>query len=142
MPPDVRNSLADYVFHPAMLDAAIHIMGHPAFSGNYDRDQYHLPHKVDTVTLHPALSKKPFPKKIYTYATCIKWTTGNYTSPSAVMDLNTPSNRVRGHKLRGNGRRRESSVHHRQVGSSVARIPDEDGPYTLRGYFPADSDLP
>lgn len=66
-------SLADYRMHPAILDAAIHVMVHPTLTGNYDSELYHLPSKVSSIRL---LRTGPLPKTVYGYATLVNWSPG------------------------------------------------------------------
>ena len=73
-------SIADYVFHPAVMDAAVHVVAHPLLTGNYDRDVYHLPDKVATFRTYPRLRESPFPEVLYAKATTVSWCPGMYTS--------------------------------------------------------------
>ncbi len=69
-------SIEDYVFHPAILDAAIHIVAHPMMTGNYDRDLYHLPDKVSAFRTSSRLRTEAFPEVLYAKATTIAWAPG------------------------------------------------------------------
>lgn len=69
----ISISLADYRLHPAILDAAIHVMVHLALTGNYDSELYHLPSKVSSIRL---LRTGPLPKTVYGYATLVNWSPG------------------------------------------------------------------
>ncbi|KAI1783602.1 ketoacyl-synt-domain-containing protein [Ganoderma leucocontextum] len=69
---DLPN-LSDYRFHPAILDAAIHIVAHPNLTGNQDPDLYHLPSKVAAFRLGPRYGESPFPKLVYAYAISVDW---------------------------------------------------------------------
>ncbi|KAF7373671.1 Reducing polyketide synthase FUB1 [Mycena sanguinolenta] len=42
----------EYIIHPAILDACLHVMVHPAFTGNADRNTYYLPSRVQWVVRH------------------------------------------------------------------------------------------
>ena len=66
-------SLADYRVHPAILDAAIHVMVHPILTGNFHPELYHLPSRVSSVRL---LRLGPLPETVYGYATLVKWPPG------------------------------------------------------------------
>ena len=82
----VPFSIADYRLHPAILDAAIHVMVHPALTGNYDSELYHLPSRVSSVRL---LRTGPLPKTIYAYAALVRWSPGttshNLTSRESLI---------------------------------------------------------
>ncbi|KAH8835100.1 polyketide synthase [Flagelloscypha sp. PMI_526] len=41
----------DYILHPAILDACLHVLVHPAFSGHMDRNVYFLPSRIQHVQL-------------------------------------------------------------------------------------------
>ncbi|EJF59192.1 ketoacyl-synt-domain-containing protein [Dichomitus squalens LYAD-421 SS1] len=66
-------NFSDYRLHPAILDAAIHIVAHPNLTGNHDPDLYHLPSKVGVFRLCPGFGKRPFPKLVYTHAVSVDW---------------------------------------------------------------------
>ncbi|TFY60143.1 hypothetical protein EVJ58_g5333 [Rhodofomes roseus] len=70
---DLEN-ISNYVLHPAILDSALHILVHPAITGNRDKGRYYLPAKIGTLTIHDLLLQQPFPEKIFTHATFVKWT--------------------------------------------------------------------
>ena len=74
------SSFADYIFHPAILDAAIHVLINPRMTGNYDPNLYHLPSKIAAFRLCPAFREKPFPTTIFTHATFVSWTPGMFYS--------------------------------------------------------------
>ncbi len=59
--------------HPAILDAAVHVMVHPIVTGNYHPELYHLPSRISSSRL---LRTVPLPKTVYGYATLVKWTPG------------------------------------------------------------------
>ncbi|KAH9933653.1 ketoacyl-synt-domain-containing protein [Epithele typhae] len=71
--PDIPNC-ADYRLHPAILDAAIHTPIHPAFTGNYDPNLYHLPSRVRAFRLCPGYFDRPFPDTIFSHARFESWT--------------------------------------------------------------------
>ena len=81
-----RISIADYRLHPAILDAAIHVMVHPILTGNYDSELYHLPSRVSSIRL---LGSGIPSKIIYSYITLVKWTPG--TSCEARRGLPKPN---------------------------------------------------
>ncbi|OBZ73483.1 Nonribosomal peptide synthetase 14 [Grifola frondosa] len=68
--PDVH----DYRLHPAILDAALHVVVHPLLTGNRDKAQYYLPDKVGALIIHDPLLDKPFPRTFYAHATFSRWT--------------------------------------------------------------------
>lgn len=69
-------SISDYRMHPAILDAAIHLVAHPYLTGNFDPDLYHLPAKCRAFRLCPGYFDKPFPETVYSYAKFVDWTPG------------------------------------------------------------------
>ncbi|KAI0944350.1 Type I Iterative Polyketide synthase (PKS) [Taiwanofungus camphoratus] len=64
---------AGFKLHPAILDAAIHALAHPVLNGNKDKNRYCLPSKLGSFVVHKALTDRPFPRTIYTYATVSNW---------------------------------------------------------------------
>ena len=72
----LSSSFSDYRLHPAVLDAAIHIVAHPSLTGNHDPDLYHLPSKVGVFRLCPEYGKRPFPKSVYAHAVSVEWSPG------------------------------------------------------------------
>ena len=62
------------------MDSALHILVHPAITGNRDKGRYYLPAKIGTFAIHDTLLQNPFPAKVYTHATFVKWTPGEYHS--------------------------------------------------------------
>ncbi|KAI0358347.1 ketoacyl-synt-domain-containing protein, partial [Trametes cingulata] len=70
---DIPN-FSDYRFHPAILDAALHVLVHPYITGNYDHDSYHLPSRISSLRLSPAFFANPFPRRLYSHASFIEWT--------------------------------------------------------------------
>ncbi|KAH9840927.1 ketoacyl-synt-domain-containing protein [Rhodofomes roseus] len=68
------GDISNYILHPAILDSALHILVHPAITGNRDKGRYYLPAKIGTFAVHAPLLKKPFPSKVFTHATFVKWT--------------------------------------------------------------------
>ncbi|KAI1798467.1 polyketide synthase [Ganoderma leucocontextum] len=79
---DIPN-LADYRMHPAILDAAIHVMVHPTLTGNYDSELYHLPSRISSIRL---LRTGPLPKTVYGYATLVKWSPDAITYNAMILD--------------------------------------------------------
>lgn len=67
---------AGFKLHPAILDAAIHALAHPVLNGNKDKNRYCLPSKLGSFVVHKALTDRPFPRTIYTYATVSNWAPG------------------------------------------------------------------
>lgn len=78
------TSLSDYRLHPAILDAAIHIMVHPMLTGNYDSDVYHLPSKISTVRF---MHSGQLPAVVFGYTTLVDWTPGEFTLVSSCIRL-------------------------------------------------------
>ncbi|TFK80433.1 hypothetical protein K466DRAFT_605341, partial [Polyporus arcularius HHB13444] len=69
---DLPN-LADYRFHPAILDAAIHIVVHPIMTGNHDRDLYHLPSKVAAFRMCSSVEQQDLSSGLYAHAITTGW---------------------------------------------------------------------
>ncbi len=78
-------SFEDYVFHPAILDAAIHVVVNPRLSGNYDRDLYFFSSRLAALRLLPAFREKPFPNTLFTHATFVNWAPGKTAMHSQYM---------------------------------------------------------
>ncbi|CCM05253.1 uncharacterized protein FIBRA_07463 [Fibroporia radiculosa] len=85
---DDLPDIDDFIFHPAVLDSALHILVHPALTGNRDETQYYLPSKVGSFAVHDALQRKPFPRMIYTHATFVKWSPERLVYDFTVTDEN------------------------------------------------------
>ncbi|TFK84686.1 ketoacyl-synt-domain-containing protein, partial [Polyporus arcularius HHB13444] len=83
---DDLPNIEDYVFHPAILDAAIHIVAHPMMTGNYDRDLYHLPDKVSAFRTSSRLRTEAFPEVLYAKATTIAWAPEAITFDIVITD--------------------------------------------------------
>ncbi|CCM00168.1 uncharacterized protein FIBRA_02196 [Fibroporia radiculosa] len=69
---DLQN-VDRYHIHPAILDAALHGLVHPALTGHKNDPRYFLPSKTAAFIFHDALVKRPFPRIVYTYFTITKW---------------------------------------------------------------------
>ncbi|KAI0694299.1 ketoacyl-synt-domain-containing protein [Cerioporus squamosus] len=82
---DIPN-FSDYVIHPAILDAALHIAVHPRFTGNHDRAKYHLPSKIGAVKLCTDVRNKPFPSTIYSHATFVSWSPDHMVYDFTITD--------------------------------------------------------
>ncbi|KAI0739465.1 ketoacyl-synt-domain-containing protein [Daedaleopsis nitida] len=70
---DIPN-ISDYRMHPAIVDAAIHVLINPRVHGNYDSNLYYLPSKIAAFRSCPALHARPFPSTIFTHAVFVRWT--------------------------------------------------------------------
>ncbi|KZT66074.1 hypothetical protein DAEQUDRAFT_752280 [Daedalea quercina L-15889] len=68
------GDISNYILHPAILDSALHILVHPAITGNRDKGRYYLPAKIGTLAIHDLLLQNSFPAKVFTHATFVKWT--------------------------------------------------------------------
>ena len=66
------------MFHPAILDAVIHVVVNPRLSGNYDRNLSFFSSKLAALRLLPAFKEKPFPTTIYTHAAFVNWPPGQW----------------------------------------------------------------
>ncbi|KAH9944952.1 ketoacyl-synt-domain-containing protein [Epithele typhae] len=73
------SNIADYVLHPAILDAAIHVETHPVLTGNFDPNLYHLPSRIHAFRLCSAFFEAELPEIVYSYATYEDWTPDSVT---------------------------------------------------------------
>lgn len=73
------TSLADYRFHPAILDAAVHVAVHPMMTSNYNHDFYYLPSKISAFRLCAASTNEPISKLMYSKVTAVSWSPGMCT---------------------------------------------------------------
>ncbi|KAJ7865579.1 hypothetical protein B0H14DRAFT_2347885, partial [Mycena olivaceomarginata] len=67
---EVRGGAADLtdsslVFHPAILDAAVHVLVHPLFTRNLEKYAYYLPSAVKKFLLHKAFVAHKMPVVIF-----------------------------------------------------------------------------
>ncbi|KAI0731474.1 ketoacyl-synt-domain-containing protein [Fomitopsis betulina] len=79
------GDISNYILHPAILDSALHILVHPAITGNRDKGRYYLPAKIGTLAIHDTLLQNPFPAKVYTHAKFVKWTPESLVYDFAVV---------------------------------------------------------
>ncbi|KAH7906790.1 hypothetical protein BJ138DRAFT_1071251 [Hygrophoropsis aurantiaca] len=76
-----------YVIHPAILDACIHVVVHPRFTANTNRNIYYLPSRIHTFVLHDALSRDaPFPSSVYAHAILREWLPNEMVTDVVVFD--------------------------------------------------------
>lgn len=68
-----RCSLADYIAHPAILDAALHVSVHPYITGYGSGPRYYLPSKIGVVTIHDALTQRRLTKRLWAYCRMTDW---------------------------------------------------------------------
>ncbi|KAH7925399.1 polyketide synthase [Leucogyrophana mollusca] len=76
-----------YVIHPAILDSCLHVMVHPSFTANADRNVYYLPSRVDRVVLHKSRDRLILPEVIYVHAVFREWRPDNLLLDFTIMDL-------------------------------------------------------
>ncbi|KAF8525874.1 hypothetical protein BU17DRAFT_83380 [Hysterangium stoloniferum] len=81
--PDVN----DYLFHPAVLDACLHIAVHPAFTGNADRNTYYLPAGVKWVHLSQG-KKTRLPSTLFAHVTFKLWRPDGLVIDFVIVDSN------------------------------------------------------
>ncbi|KAI0683985.1 polyketide synthase [Cerioporus squamosus] len=82
---DIVN-IADYIVHPAILDAALHFVAHPMVTGNYDRNIYHLPNTLAAFRTYSRLRRGAFPETLYAKARTISWSPDAITFDIIVCD--------------------------------------------------------
>ncbi|KZT25650.1 ketoacyl-synt-domain-containing protein [Neolentinus lepideus HHB14362 ss-1] len=73
------SDLDGYHLHPAILDAALHIMVHPILTCCWDKTRYYLPSKVAAFTVHDALFENPFPRTVYAHGIMSSWSPKSIT---------------------------------------------------------------
>jgi hypothetical protein len=71
-----RDSTGAYKFHPAVLDACVHVMVHEAFTLNTDPTIYYLPSNVGRLSITDALLERPFPPVLYAHCILQCWRPG------------------------------------------------------------------
>lgn len=64
---------SDYVMHPAILDAAIHVSVHPYLTGYKQGPRYYLPSKLGLFVVHEALIQRRFSGRLWAYGRMIEW---------------------------------------------------------------------
>ncbi|KAI0068531.1 hypothetical protein BV25DRAFT_1817381 [Artomyces pyxidatus] len=83
---DDLPDIADYRLHPAVLDAALHILVHPTIAGSRDPEYFFLPSKIAYVVIPDALIDNPFPRVIYTHATLRRWSPDSVVYDATIID--------------------------------------------------------
>lgn len=66
-----------YIIHPAVLDAALHGILHPFFTGTLEGNAYYLPSSIEHVMLHN--HDQHLSNNLYSHVTIQKWTPGRCT---------------------------------------------------------------
>ncbi|KAI0060607.1 polyketide synthase [Artomyces pyxidatus] len=66
--------IAVYKLHPAVLDAALHVIVHPTIAGSRDPEYFFLPSKIGTAIVHDTLMDGPVPSIVYAHAVSCAWT--------------------------------------------------------------------
>ncbi|EGO26553.1 putative polyketide synthase [Serpula lacrymans var. lacrymans S7.9] len=88
----IRGGAADlpgfdnFVIHPAILDACIHVVVHPSFTRNPDHKVYYLPARVETFMVHERLSQGTFPGTVYAHALLREWRPSELVTDVTVVD--------------------------------------------------------
>ncbi|KAJ7717066.1 hypothetical protein DFH07DRAFT_762136 [Mycena maculata] len=62
------------VFHPAILDASVHVLVHPLLTKNLDKNAYYLPSGVKKFTIHEPFIEHEMPSNMFAHATLQRWT--------------------------------------------------------------------
>ncbi|KAI0068636.1 hypothetical protein BV25DRAFT_1910396 [Artomyces pyxidatus] len=78
--------IAKYRLHPAITDAALHILVHPSVAGSKDQEYFYLPSKIGTVIIHDALVDNPLPRVIYAHATSRSWSPETVVYDAIIID--------------------------------------------------------
>ncbi|KAI0068519.1 ketoacyl-synt-domain-containing protein [Artomyces pyxidatus] len=83
---DDLPDIADYRLHPAVFDAALHILVHPTIAGSRDPEYFYLPSKIGSVVLPDALVDNAFPRVIYAHATLRQWSPDSVVYDATILD--------------------------------------------------------
>ncbi|KAF7355656.1 Polyketide synthase [Mycena sanguinolenta] len=67
---DFHTSDNQYIFNPAILDSCLHVLVHPAFTGDTNQDTYYLPSRIQEVLLH---TKGKLPTILFSHSTFREW---------------------------------------------------------------------
>ncbi|EIN05353.1 polyketide synthase [Punctularia strigosozonata HHB-11173 SS5] len=78
---------SDYVVNPAILDACLHLMVHPAFIGNWDPNAYYLPSAVASVMLHESDSGFSIPDQVYAHTKIRAWAPDHITIDYSILTV-------------------------------------------------------
>ncbi|KAJ7642043.1 putative polyketide synthase [Roridomyces roridus] len=65
-----HESDTKYIINPAILDSCLHVLIHPAFTGDADQSTYYLPSNMREVFLH---TRGPIPTTLFAYAKFKEW---------------------------------------------------------------------
>ncbi|KAF8149650.1 polyketide synthase [Mycena galopus ATCC 62051] len=68
------NKHYKYVFHPAVLDACLHGLLHPVFTGNADKSVFYLPSHIGRVIIYDRAIENGMPEVLYSHILPHKWT--------------------------------------------------------------------
>lgn len=71
------RSVSKYVFHPAILDACLHLVAHRMFTGNTNDQEYYLPSAVESVVLHDGFVSTGMSEELYVHVRFKAWYPGN-----------------------------------------------------------------
>ena len=67
----------DYIVHPAVLDASLHVLCYRPFHANLDANVYYLPDRIRRVILHHPPKAKYFPSsRLYVHHKIVEWLPG------------------------------------------------------------------
>ncbi|KZT01344.1 ketoacyl-synt-domain-containing protein [Laetiporus sulphureus 93-53] len=83
------SAIPGYIIHPAILDACIHVVVHPDFTGNPNKDVYYLPSRVGRFMYHGSLDNgRMLPDFLYAYAVLKEWLPGELITDVYIIDVN------------------------------------------------------
>ncbi|KAI0068533.1 polyketide synthase, partial [Artomyces pyxidatus] len=83
---DDLPDIADYRLHPAILDAALHILVHPTIAGSRDPEYFYLPSRIGYIVIPDALVDNPIPRVVYAYATLRQWSPESVVYDTTILD--------------------------------------------------------
>ncbi|KAF8213913.1 hypothetical protein K438DRAFT_1902128 [Mycena galopus ATCC 62051] len=67
---DFHTSDNRYIINPAILDSCLHVLVHPAFTGDTNQSTYYLPSKIQEVLLH---TNGKLPSVLYSHSNFREW---------------------------------------------------------------------
>ncbi|KAJ8495115.1 hypothetical protein ONZ45_g12996 [Pleurotus djamor] len=88
---DVDLTGHKFIFHPAILDACLHVACFKPFHASTDPNTYHLPSSVGSVVLSAIPHMSVFPEVVYSHCKLKEWTPGGLTFD---IDVIEPSGRI------------------------------------------------
>ncbi|KAF5345618.1 hypothetical protein D9758_015138 [Tetrapyrgos nigripes] len=77
----------DYILHPVVLDASLHVLCYSQFHANLDANVYYLPDRIGRVILHHPSKAKYFPStRLFVHHKIVGWLPDRIISDVAIAD--------------------------------------------------------